>query len=732
MAHLLFLGHSARLAYMLAHPKKEITKNNLLKRMEHLRELFKLYNQRECEDGEQLATKKREQKTDYLIKTQFEEVQARKHPAVSVSRKKSVLRWKKSKTLSSKEKPTEKKLEKKLNVSSNLFNDIGLSSVKRNDGNADFTFNKLKNDDHELSYLPLTKILHHRDFRNACKMMSEIKKRKMIDRLLDANDSGMIRKMFESDIAEPTKEVKLLHRALNILWEELMCNIAEFKFEREVVVKARFLDVMLLYPHFVPDTWGGRHLCHLVKSVGTTKSISHDEGDGLIPHPVVEVVEWNVMAKSGKTVNPVVNEGDQDALVAIDGEEEEHVAELGKCRPTKKKRKSRPENRTRKTALMERRDQQNDCKNKVEQFAEKVETVQEVGTEVVGKPKVTDDFQHQAQEIIEKQGNNVFTEASSKLPEVKAAKSKKNERNVTAALEKTRSTISQQEIIESLSDGKLGDSKKQPKIENESIDTKCPEINEMRTQEEDADETTEEKTRIVLVENKHIEKDENPKETRKNLERGKKEETKEDLRFTTSKEKEEKKQMTGKKVEKEKGKEVSRATEKLESKIPAEQKEREKVAEKGQEEKDSEEKIGGTRGKLTSKTFIQSQEKINTTKKKAVKEEGEKHVKMRTHSASPVKDKEHKGGSKDTKINKESKKKSATKETSFEIGSIPKEQKIKAKNSDSEKEHRKKKDPKVKKREQKEHKPYKSAESEGKESGYKKSTLKNASGSNYK
>ncbi|VDM64445.1 unnamed protein product [Angiostrongylus costaricensis] len=703
--------------------------------MEHLRELFKLYNQRECEDGEELATKKREQKTDYLIKTQFEEVQARKHPAVSVSRKKSVLRWKKSKSLPSKEKATEKKLEKESNVSSNLFNHM------------------------------VAKI----------QMMSEIKKRKMIDRLLDANDSGMIRKMFENDIAEPTKvEVKLLHRALNILWEELMCNIAEFKFEREVVVllcerekvKARFLDAMLLYPHFVPDTWGGRHLCDLVKSVGTAKNIPHDEGDGLIPPPIVEtipsqwtkqlqqilgeqkpksqestfsategtkqVVERNLMAKSGKAVDPVVTDREQeDVLVAVDDEEEEHVAELGKRRGTKKKRKSRSENRTRKTALMERRDQQNDYENKEEEYAEKVKTVQEVSSGVEGKSipkKITNDFQHKAQKITEKERDNDFTGASSKRPEVRAAKSKKNEKNVTVSLEKTQSTISQQKSMESLSEGKLGDLKTQPKIENESSETKCPEINETRTQEEVVDEAIKEKARTVPVEDKHIEKDARPKETRKNLEKGKKEETKDDLKFTTSKEQKEKKQLTGKKVEDKKGEEVGHATEKLESKTPAEQKERKKVDEKGHEEELSGEKIGGSKEKLTNKTSIQSRETLNITKKKTVKEEGKKSVKVRTNSASPVKDKEHKGGSNDTKINKESKK-SATQETLTEIASKPKKQKMRAKNSDSEKEHRKKKDPKVKKREQKEHKPHKSAGNEWKETGHKKSTLKNASGS---
>ncbi|KAJ1360166.1 hypothetical protein KIN20_019080 [Parelaphostrongylus tenuis] len=149
---------------MLATPRRQVTKTELLKRMEHLRELFRVYNQREGEDVEK-AFKKREQKADALLETKFEEVSVQKRPVRSVSRRKT-MRWKKNK-----------------------------------------------------------------------KMMSEIKKRQMFDRLLNADESRIIRKMFERDIADPAKdENKILHRALSNLWEELMGKIGELKFEREVVV----------------------------------------------------------------------------------------------------------------------------------------------------------------------------------------------------------------------------------------------------------------------------------------------------------------------------------------------------------------------------------------------------------------------------------------------------------------------------------------------------------------
>ncbi|KAJ1359471.1 hypothetical protein KIN20_018222, partial [Parelaphostrongylus tenuis] len=63
--------------------------------MEHPRELFQVYDQREGEDVEK-ASKKREQKVDAHLETKFEEPSVQKRPVVSVGRRKTML-WKKNK-----------------------------------------------------------------------------------------------------------------------------------------------------------------------------------------------------------------------------------------------------------------------------------------------------------------------------------------------------------------------------------------------------------------------------------------------------------------------------------------------------------------------------------------------------------------------------------------------------------------------------------------------------------
>ncbi|KAK6056306.1 hypothetical protein COOONC_06188 [Cooperia oncophora] len=143
--------------------------------------------------------------------------------------------------------------------------------------------------------------------------MAEVKKTKIMENLLNQTDAEVVRKLFETELAQPSsqvfKEVKLLHRALNKLWEEVMCNIAKYGFEHEITlflcerekVKARLLDVMLIYPQNLPENWGGRRMCSWVEGSSIqqlVKSLKKDDVSA-VPSPVAQSVpsQWTKLMK---------------------------------------------------------------------------------------------------------------------------------------------------------------------------------------------------------------------------------------------------------------------------------------------------------------------------------------------------------------------------------------------------------------------------------------------------
>ncbi|VDO37891.1 unnamed protein product [Haemonchus placei] len=248
--------------------KDDESKSSVLQRIEELRKLFVAFRrnkQAQKLDAEPVVHSTQPTKYDDQERTLFEDVQVKKRPAVSLRRKSSI-KWK-----------TDQQIW----------------------GQGDDT--------------SVEEIVQHRDFRIAQKITAEAKKSKMIDTLLSQADTEVLRNLFESELARPTfkvfKEVKLLHVALNKLWEEIMCNIMKYNFEHEVhlflcereKVKARILDVMLICPQNLPDNWGswveGSNLESLLKSV-------HYEDAPVIPSPVAQSVpsQWTKHMKEIEVV----------------------------------------------------------------------------------------------------------------------------------------------------------------------------------------------------------------------------------------------------------------------------------------------------------------------------------------------------------------------------------------------------------------------------------------------
>ncbi|KAK5967987.1 hypothetical protein GCK32_009887 [Trichostrongylus colubriformis] len=147
--------------------------------------------------------------------------------------------------------------------------------------------------------MSISDVVQHRDFKSAQKIMAEVKKSKIMESLLDLSDTEVLRKLFETELAQPSnKEVKLLHRALNKLWEELMCNIAKYSFDHDILlflcerekVKARILDVMLTCPQNLPDSWGGRRMCACVEGSSIRQLLKslNREDVSVIPSPITQ------------------------------------------------------------------------------------------------------------------------------------------------------------------------------------------------------------------------------------------------------------------------------------------------------------------------------------------------------------------------------------------------------------------------------------------------------------
>lgn len=95
----------------------------------------------------------------------------------------------------------------------------------------------------------------------------------MMEKLLNEQDTATIRKFIETELAKPSykvglliifpnltcplynklplQEVKLLHRALNQLWEDVMCNLTQFHFEQEALVFLCEREKVRLYHAFM-------------------------------------------------------------------------------------------------------------------------------------------------------------------------------------------------------------------------------------------------------------------------------------------------------------------------------------------------------------------------------------------------------------------------------------------------------------------------------------------------
>ncbi|VDP38147.1 unnamed protein product [Heligmosomoides polygyrus] len=136
-------------------------------------------------------------------------------------------------------------------------------------------------------------------------MMDEIRKSGMMESILNPVDNEVLRKLFETELMNPSsRDVRLLHEALNKLWEEVMCNLMKFSFEQESLVllcerekvKTRFLDVMLICPQNLPDCWGRRHMCATVEKSTIQQMLKsfHRDSVSVIPSPIAQSVtsQW--------------------------------------------------------------------------------------------------------------------------------------------------------------------------------------------------------------------------------------------------------------------------------------------------------------------------------------------------------------------------------------------------------------------------------------------------------
>ncbi|CAJ0606182.1 unnamed protein product [Cylicocyclus nassatus] len=231
---------------------------NLCRRIEVLRKLFKTFHEKErsfrTKASEEAAPKKKKRGSDSLAKTEFEEVQVVRRPARSAGRRKSALHWKQEHKMES---PSARR---------------GGMTPKKEDKMTIKEETKVAGDVKDLS---VEDVVQSKDFWIALKILDEVSKVKMLEKLLNEEDTAVVRRLFEENLAKPSyKEIKLFHRAMNKLWEEVMCNLGQFHFEHEAHVllcerekaKSRFLDVMLICPSTLPQSWGGQHICHLTES----------------------------------------------------------------------------------------------------------------------------------------------------------------------------------------------------------------------------------------------------------------------------------------------------------------------------------------------------------------------------------------------------------------------------------------------------------------------------------
>ncbi|VDL70163.1 unnamed protein product [Nippostrongylus brasiliensis] len=244
-------------------PKHEEDPADITKRIEALRTLFQAFHkkerqemQQEEQNREEIASKKRpSRKDDFLEKTVFEDVDVKKRPASAVSRRrksKSSVRWK-SQVKPGKQEEKPKKAEQM---------DL---------------------------------------------VMAEIKTSGFMEHILDSNDTEVVRKLFESGLVQPSpNDVKLLHKAFDKLWEELISSPTKYNFDQEMVV------FICEREKSVPSPWT-KHMKHVIDD-----EAGHDRHE----------------PESGvRSATPTPSA----AVVALDEEDEEAKASEAKKRKRKKK-----------------------------------------------------------------------------------------------------------------------------------------------------------------------------------------------------------------------------------------------------------------------------------------------------------------------------------------------------------------------------------------------------------
>ncbi|EYC15543.1 hypothetical protein Y032_0036g3202 [Ancylostoma ceylanicum] len=146
----------------------------------------------------------------------------------------------------------------------------------------------------------LAEAVTHHDFAIAYKVMGFVKEHGMLENILNEEDTEKVRQFFETELSRPSyrvsvKVMRLLHEAFNKCWERIMDEFEKFGFDQETGLflsemekaKASFLDVMLVFPEYIPESWGGRHIVeislpctkglHLSTDMATT---SHLTGSG--------------------------------------------------------------------------------------------------------------------------------------------------------------------------------------------------------------------------------------------------------------------------------------------------------------------------------------------------------------------------------------------------------------------------------------------------------------------
>ncbi|KAK6738569.1 hypothetical protein RB195_020588 [Necator americanus] len=204
-------------------------------------------------------------------KTVFEKVDAVARPVI-YSQQEKKLKWKKKTQKSSRSKKKSKRSKRSRSHSSRR--------QKRETPQQKRTMSlKGRNDEQEMP--PLSEIVSHRDFTTAYKIMSYVKKNGILENTLDEKATEKIRHFFETELCFPSyhvsaKIMRLLHEALNKCWEKIMDDCKKLGFTQEILLllsekekaKACFLDVMLVFPEHIPESWGGKHIVEISAPTG--------------------------------------------------------------------------------------------------------------------------------------------------------------------------------------------------------------------------------------------------------------------------------------------------------------------------------------------------------------------------------------------------------------------------------------------------------------------------------